>query len=1042
MFNQSLIKTLWLIILLLTAISLSFASYPTNYNDGHYELDALNVQFKASVLPVTWSYDQYGQLSTNLTWLNTVISQNGIEAMDRVYLSSDSYLSTIDTRLAGWYCFIFSTDVDIESMTTLFEGYSDVNDVQPIARSIPLDPNDPRFDEQWAHQITETVTAWDDGDGEVGDPAVTIMFIDAGVDWNHPELENQFWINENEDDGDDVYEPETPVGEGGDFGELVGADGAPGILHQDDDGDGGTDWNDPQVISADYDMDGTRLYGGDQELDTNIDEFLNQEHANWDQAIDDDDYDDLILAAYDDDEDGYADNVIGMTVHRQFPVGHENFEGLSNPLDYLGHGTMVTGIAAATTNNEIGLSGVAGGWSPDAAGVNYIMFRTAGRNATRRGLEWAALTGVENEEIDILSISFVFDAIYDDEGLPNDPFLDILVESIPVCVAAGNGGGDAFENRVNYGAASYPGVIGITGTTHDDYAASYTNYEIDFRIAGPCETVLVTTPTYEGWKFNTGTHDWARNYAIVHGGTSAATPYVAGVAALIKSANPELTGPEISLILQATADDINCAGTNYFDAYGKMGSGRVNAAAAVAAADDDPVPRIVAKTYELTDNGNGDGIVIPGETFEIVQIFENVWADADNVIVTLINDEGDDIQIGDGVYDYGDIESGDRVINDDDPFTFTVSGDYDVMESPIELHYHVNSDEGAYEVDLPIYFRVPGSEVAGDFPVDLGYPLVSSPTWVLVDDGEDLASTVFAIGGSNGVYAYREDGTLFGIYETGARVSLSPASARVFLDGWFDNVGAIIAVDDDGDLYCWNATTGELICDVVEIGDNPIVSPVIYYNEGPETMVVTGIVEPDNATDDVFVFNITTEELISTALYRTIVLDGVAVGDADGDYQSEIFIISTSEIGAYHLSSLDGVTLEENFRNNIPGTPTTVVVGDLEYNEAPFLDVVTFSIGGWVLIHDGETGERTGDYRDLSITNLTASLQNPRTENRVENSLILANVRGDDKLEIITTNFRKGSLYVWDQDMDMHDCLMGVQPIFNHINDSVDLIIY
>ena len=60
------------------------------------------------------------------------------------------------------------------------------------------------------------------------------------------------------------------------------------------------------------------------------------------------------------------------------------------------------------------------------------------------------------------------------------------------------------------------------------------------------------------------------------GGTSSSCPKVAGVVALMLSANPQLTPNEVKSILQKSADDIDAPG--YDD---KTGAGRVNAYKAV-----------------------------------------------------------------------------------------------------------------------------------------------------------------------------------------------------------------------------------------------------------------------------------------------------------------------------------------------------------------------------------------------------------------------------------------------------------------------------
>lgn len=72
-------------------------------------------------------------------------------------------------------------------------------------------------------------------------------------------------------------------------------------------------------------------------------------------------------------------------------------------------------------------------------------------------------------------------------------------------------------------------------------------------------------------------------------GTSASCPMVAGVAALVISANPTLLASDVRIILEHSADRINPTDANYDNVSGRSrtyGYGRVNAAAAVQAASD------------------------------------------------------------------------------------------------------------------------------------------------------------------------------------------------------------------------------------------------------------------------------------------------------------------------------------------------------------------------------------------------------------------------------------------------------------------------
>lgn len=82
------------------------------------------------------------------------------------------------------------------------------------------------------------------------------------------------------------------------------------------------------------------------------------------------------------------------------------------------------------------------------------------------------------------------------------------------------------------------------------------------------------------------------NYTACFGGTSSATPVVAGVAALVLSVNPTLTRDEVYDILIDSADKIDEAAAGYTqDSNGRLysethGFGRVNAAKAARMAEE------------------------------------------------------------------------------------------------------------------------------------------------------------------------------------------------------------------------------------------------------------------------------------------------------------------------------------------------------------------------------------------------------------------------------------------------------------------------
>lgn len=156
-----------------------------------------------------------------------------------------------------------------------------------------------------------------------------------------------------------------------------------------------------------------------------------------------------------------------------------------------------------------------------------------------------------------------------------------------VVFAAGNEGRDT----VNY-YAQLPGVIAVGASTSSDQHASYSNRGQGLSVVAPSDGGWPILAARASWDAgNTRQTDDKRYYVdgldrgpfYKHfGGTSAATPLVAGICALLLSANPNLTSAQVKSILESTADKI---GNRWdYDSRGystKYGYGRVNAEKAV-----------------------------------------------------------------------------------------------------------------------------------------------------------------------------------------------------------------------------------------------------------------------------------------------------------------------------------------------------------------------------------------------------------------------------------------------------------------------------
>lgn len=138
--------------------------------------------------------------------------------------------------------------------------------------------------------------------------------------------------------------------------------------------------------------------------------------------------------------------------------------------------------------------------------------------------------------------------------------------------ASGNEG----ASSVSY-PSSISGVIAVGAVDRSGNIWNYSNRGSQLNLVAPSGALnntgdVVTTDRMGAWGYKSG------NFSHVFGGTSAACPQVAGVAALMLSVNPNLTENQVRTTLQNTATDM---GTSGFD--NTFGYGRVNAYAAVNA---------------------------------------------------------------------------------------------------------------------------------------------------------------------------------------------------------------------------------------------------------------------------------------------------------------------------------------------------------------------------------------------------------------------------------------------------------------------------
>ncbi|HDP93955.1 MAG TPA: PKD domain-containing protein [Candidatus Aminicenantes bacterium] len=249
----------------------------------------------------------------------------------------------------------------------------------------------------------------------------------------------------------------------------------------------------------------------------------------------------------------------------QFTAGYDFVNNDTDPTDDEGHGSHVCGTIAQTTNNGVGVAGIA--YNATIMAVKVLNQRGSGTyDDIADGIIWAADHGAH-----VINLS-----------LGGSSSLQILEDAVNyawnqgvvvVCAAGNDGVSTPFY------PAAYTNSISVSATTYLDTLASYSNYG---------STIDISAPGGDSGDNNGDGYDdmilqntFSRNSEgyYFYAGTSMASPHVAGVAALVKSANPSLSNSQVRSILESSAKDLGASG---WDSY--FGHGRVDAYAAVLAA--------------------------------------------------------------------------------------------------------------------------------------------------------------------------------------------------------------------------------------------------------------------------------------------------------------------------------------------------------------------------------------------------------------------------------------------------------------------------
>lgn len=218
--------------------------------------------------------------------------------------------------------------------------------------------------------------------------------------------------------------------------------------------------------------------------------------------------------------------------------GHEdlksNFKSTKNQYDNdpVGHGTHCAGIAAAVSNNGVGVAS----FSTDNSYVQVTSIKVL--NSMGSGTQQSIIAGMieaGDRKADVVSMSL---------GGFSDRFkIKAYTDAVNYITKAGGivvaAAGNSNRNAKDYSPVNTPGVIGVSAIDQDLNRAVFSNYVSDLKmgVAAPGVGIYSTIPNNKYNTFN---------------GTSMATPYVAGLLGLMKSIKPNLTAQQAYEILNKT----------------------------------------------------------------------------------------------------------------------------------------------------------------------------------------------------------------------------------------------------------------------------------------------------------------------------------------------------------------------------------------------------------------------------------------------------------------------------------------------------------
>ncbi len=213
--------------------------------------------------------------------------------------------------------------------------------------------------------------------------------------------------------------------------------------------------------------------------------------------------------------------------------------GVSAGADCVGHGTAVASIIAAAPQAGVSFSGVA----PQA---KILSIKITNSETISSGVTATAIRDAVDLGASVINLSLA------DADTPELRSAVQFAQANNVVLVAAAGNDSASSGQGPFYPAAYPGVLSVGAVAQDGSLASFSDTRTPVTVTAPGVDVASAYP---------GTYPDA--YSLDDTGTSFATAFVSGVAALVRASHPNLSAAQVVARIATTADGAAGPGTGY-----------------------------------------------------------------------------------------------------------------------------------------------------------------------------------------------------------------------------------------------------------------------------------------------------------------------------------------------------------------------------------------------------------------------------------------------------------------------------------------------